>query len=507
MLFRSNNSSKFDLIEKVCEKQNFDELLLQIVKRNKENRINRILQNIEENKKFDKKLKRQIYEGIFDYVDDVNKYLKNNLKKIFSIAAKETIIQINSELNGGNVDMWRKIKVIIADDNVHFCKFIREYLEKYNDIEILGVANSDEDEIKMIEELKPEIVITDLMRNHRYTGLDIIKKYNDANSKIKFLVISADYKKDVITDELNVAGYIKKPFNDYKVIYDELKRIKKEINESEYKEWLEKYHNLEVRDINNYFTEEDKKIFEKLGIKLKNKIYTEFECESLYMDYLTYYDDPECDLSEEEKEAEFTKALNAALRSDPDVMMVGEIRSLSAAELTFKGALSGHGVWSTLHANSAPAIITRLRDMGIQSYMLGDPELIKGLISQRLFRKLCPYCRKSVKERMNDPSFARLKTALGDFGIENTFIRGDGCKFCGYKGVSGRMSVPEIILPDAMFLQLMINGDTKRAIDYWTSELDGRPLRDAAIERMLKGYIDLDEVERWCGLLDQRPVY
>lgn len=211
--------------------------------------------------------------------------------------------------------------------------------------------------------------------------------------------------------------------------------------------------------------------------------------------------------TEEEKEAEFTKALNAALRSDPDVMMVGEIRSLSAAELTFKGALSGHGVWSTLHANSAPAIITRLRDMGIQSYMLGDPELIKGLISQRLFRKLCPYCRKSVKERMNDPSFARLKTALGDFGVENTFIRGDGCKFCGYKGVSGRMSVPEIILPDAMFLQLMINGDTKRAIDYWTSELDGRPLRDAAIERMLKGYIDLDEVERWCGLLDQRPVY
>ena len=102
----------------------------------------------------------------------------------------------------------------------------------------------------MIEELKPEIVITDLMRNHRYTGLDIIKKYNDANSKIKFLVISADYKKDVITDELNVAGYIKKPFNDYKVIYDELKRIKKGINENEYKDWFEKYHNLEVRDIN-----------------------------------------------------------------------------------------------------------------------------------------------------------------------------------------------------------------------------------------------------------------
>lgn len=210
---------------------------------------------------------------------------------------------------------------------------------------------------------------------------------------------------------------------------------------------------------------------------------------------------------EESKEEEFTKALNAALRSDPDVMMVGEIRSLSAAELTFKGALSGHGVWTTLHANSAPAIVTRLRDMGIQPYLLGDPELVKGLISQRLFRKLCPHCRKSVKTRSKDPSFKRLKVALGDYGIENAFVRGDGCKYCQNRGFSGRMSVPEIILPDAMFLQLMINGDTKRAIDYWISELDGRTLRDAAIERMLKGQIDLDEVERWCGLLDQRPIY
>ena len=186
---------KIELIEKICEKQNFDELLLQIVKSNKENRINKVLQNIEENKMLDKKLKRQIYEGIFDYVNDVNKYLKNNLKKIFSVAVKETIIQINSELKGGNINMLRKIKVIIADDNIHVCKFIKEYLEKYNDIEILGVANSDEDEIKMIEELKPEIVITDLMRKHRYTGLDIIKKYNDANSKIKFLVYQQTTKK------------------------------------------------------------------------------------------------------------------------------------------------------------------------------------------------------------------------------------------------------------------------------------------------------------------------
>ncbi|MBR2033739.1 MAG: Flp pilus assembly complex ATPase component TadA, partial [Alphaproteobacteria bacterium] len=95
--------------------------------------------------------------------------------------------------------------------------------------------------------------------------------------------------------------------------------------------------------------------------------------------------------TEEEKDEQFTKALSAALRSDPDVMMVGEVRSLSAVQLTFKGALSGHGVWTTLHANSAPAILMRLRDMGVETFKLLDPELVKGLISQRLFRKLCPH--------------------------------------------------------------------------------------------------------------------
>lgn len=211
--------------------------------------------------------------------------------------------------------------------------------------------------------------------------------------------------------------------------------------------------------------------------------------------------------TEEEKNEQFTKALSAALRSDPDVILVGETRSLSTAELTFKGALSGHGVWTTLHANSAPAIVTRLRDMGIQPYLLNDPELVKGLVSQRLFRKLCPACRQSIKTKEGSPEFNRLKNALGEYGIENVYVSGPGCKACGYKGFKGRMAVDEIILPDSRFLKLMIDNETAKAIDYWVSELDGRPLKEAAIERMIKGQIDMDEVERWCGLIDQRPVY
>ena len=113
-------------------------------------------------------------------------------------------------------DMSEKIKIIIADDNVHICEFIRKFLEKYEDIEILGIANTDE--VKMIEELKPEIVITDLMRNHKYTGLDIIKDYQNKKGAPEFLIISADEEINVIRNGLKVAGYIKKPFLNYEII-------------------------------------------------------------------------------------------------------------------------------------------------------------------------------------------------------------------------------------------------------------------------------------------------
>ncbi len=292
---------KFDLIDEICEEQDFDELLLKILNCNKQKRINQILQNIEENNNFDTETKKKLYEEIFGYVEDTNNYLKTNLKEIFTIAAKETIVKINNEIMEGKIKLSRKIKIIIADDNIHICKFIKEFLEKYEDIEILGIANSDEDEIKMIEELKPEIVITDLMRNHRYTGLDIIKSYFAKNKDIAFLVISADNKSDVINGGLEVAGYIKKPVNDYEEIYTELKRIKRELENKKYLEWDEKYHNLEILNIRKMLSFKEKRILKKLGITIKNKKHTECEIECLMLELLLYYDDPEEYLSKEEK--------------------------------------------------------------------------------------------------------------------------------------------------------------------------------------------------------------
>lgn len=122
--------------------------------------------------------------------------------------------------------MGKKIKVIIADDNNHICQMIYDFLKQYDDIEILGIANTDENEIKLIEELKPQIVISDLMRNHKYTGIDIIKKYYEMKSNIKFLVISAGDMEIIINSGVEVAGFIKKPFGNYEIIYNELIRIK-----------------------------------------------------------------------------------------------------------------------------------------------------------------------------------------------------------------------------------------------------------------------------------------
>lgn len=206
---------------------------------------------------------------------------------------------------------------------------------------------------------------------------------------------------------------------------------------------------------------------------------------------------------EEAKDREFTKALSAALRSDPDSLMIGEIRTLSAADLAFRGALSGHNVWTTLHANTASMVLLRLKDMGVEDFKLQDPNIMRGMLSQRLFRRLCPSCRIPAKNHLDHPSVQRLRRAFGDVGLEHAYLRGPGCAECNFRGVSGRTAVAEFILPDSTFLNLTLKGEIQKAQDYWINDLDGHTLRENALKRMFQGLIDIEEVERWTGFLDQ----
>ena len=208
---------------------------------------------------------------------------------------------------------------------------------------------------------------------------------------------------------------------------------------------------------------------------------------------------------EEAKDREFTKALSAALRSDPDTLMIGEIRTLAAADLAFRGALSGHSVWTTLHTNSAPAILMRLKDIGVEDFKLQDPSIMRALMAQRLFRKLCPHCRIKATSSLDNPAVQRLRKAFGDVALEKCYLRGPGCEECDMRGVNGRTVISEFLLPDATFLDLSVRGEFSKAMNYWINDLGGVTLRESAINRMLSGIVDIEEVERWTGLLDQ-PV-
>ncbi|MBN1325026.1 MAG: Flp pilus assembly complex ATPase component TadA [Alphaproteobacteria bacterium] len=211
--------------------------------------------------------------------------------------------------------------------------------------------------------------------------------------------------------------------------------------------------------------------------------------------------------NEEQREEKFTEALAAALRSDPDTLMVGEIRTLSAAQLTVKGALSGHNVWTTLHANSAMAALTRLLDIGVEGFKLKDETMMRGLVSMRLFKKLCPHCREKLSDNPNHPAYQRVKDSFGEIGLQQVYIRGAGCEECKGSGTAGRIKSGEIIITDNEFLRMALSGDTAGATRYWLEELDGRTLKESAMELMLQGIIGVDELERWVGLLDQPGVY
>lgn len=121
----------------------------------------------------------------------------------------------------------KRIKVIIADDNQVMIEVMKKNLEKYDDIEIVGTSNSTDDEILMINSLKPDIVITDLIRNGKNSGLEVIIKYKKKSNTPKFLVITAGGCDLIDTSIMD--GFINKPFFDYDEIVKQLRLIKRQI--------------------------------------------------------------------------------------------------------------------------------------------------------------------------------------------------------------------------------------------------------------------------------------
>jgi len=134
----------------------------------------------------------------------------------------------------------------------------------------------------------------------------------------------------------------------------------------------------------------------------------------------------------------FATALRSILRQDPDIIMIGEIRDTETAEIAVQASITGHLVVSTLHTNSAAASVTRLTDMGIESYLLADS--LVGIIAQRLVRKLCPKCKKA-----HEATEAEKRLLGADSASSLEIFEPVGCPYCGDTGYYGRTGVYEII--------------------------------------------------------------
>jgi general secretion pathway protein E len=203
-----------------------------------------------------------------------------------------------------------------------------------------------------------------------------------------------------------------------------------------------------------------------------------------------------------ERSAQFSKAIAASMRSNPDRIMIGEVRDEASAGLAFEASMTGHQVWTTLHANDALTIPFRLRDLNVDNFKLTDPDLLTGLVSQRLVRVLCPHCSRRVEEsELTYGMLARFEAA--NIPIEKLRKHNpEGCQECGQgSGYKGRSVIAEIIIPDAEFMELIRRDDKQSAEKYWLTKLNGRNLIEHMIDRVRDGDVDPIDAERIIGPL------
>jgi type II secretory ATPase GspE/PulE/Tfp pilus assembly ATPase PilB-like protein len=207
--------------------------------------------------------------------------------------------------------------------------------------------------------------------------------------------------------------------------------------------------------------------------------------------------------TEEERSRLFSAAIANAMRLDPDTIMVGEMRDRASAQNALRAAMTGHQVWTTVHANSATAIIDRLIDLGLPMALVADHTIITGLISQRLVKVLCTHCKKRLAEHPGDvaePVLARIKRVAGN-RYEQVCISGPGCRHCRHMGTIGRTVVAEVILPDEQFFKYIRAGEKTAAVQYWLRELSGKTILEHAIEKVLDGLVDPRMAEQMVGHL------
>ena len=184
----------------------------------------------------------------------------------------------------------------------------------------------------------------------------------------------------------------------------------------------------------------------------------------------------------------FARGLRSILRQDPDVVMIGEIRDLETASIAVQASLTGHLVLSTLHTNSAIGAITRLRDMGVEPFLLASSLI--GVMAQRLVRNLCPNCKKPHETTEKEREW------LGMGADDSTVIySADGCSECNHLGYAGRSGVYEFIPVDAHLQNMIHEGEGEQSMEEYARTMSTSLGQDGK-RLILAGHTSLEEVLR-----------
>lgn len=206
---------------------------------------------------------------------------------------------------------------------------------------------------------------------------------------------------------------------------------------------------------------------------------------------------------EDARSAAFSAAISNAMRLDPDTIMIGEMRDRASAQIALRAAMTGHQVWTTVHANGAIAIVDRLVDLGLPLSMVADETIVSGMISQRLVKVLCPHCKQrlvDVAATLDGEMVERVRRAVGGL-LQEVCVSGEGCDQCQNRGTVGRTVVAEVIRTDAQFFMLLRTEGKAAAGEYWRRTLGGKTVMDHAIEKVASGQIDPRMAERVVGRL------
>jgi type IV pilus assembly protein PilB len=187
----------------------------------------------------------------------------------------------------------------------------------------------------------------------------------------------------------------------------------------------------------------------------------------------------------------FANALRSILRQDPDIILVGEIRDLETAEIAVQASLTGHMVFSTLHTNDAPTSITRLRDMGVEPFLI--TATLEGILAQRLVRRICEDCRTEFEP--SPEMLMELNLRPADV-VGKQFFYGRGCDRCNNTGFRGRIGIFELVVMNDELRDMVTGNASTDQLRNACRRLGMTTLRDSGLKAIFTGRTTIEEVVR-----------